>query len=124
MRFYGICFICFMGSIALFIPEALAQGAVNPELLPPQWMLDTYAWVSNIPYVGVVVVYFFKFAGFLAALLTVISATLMGLAKSVAILSYWAGLEELSKKVNDWANKILPALQYLSMFNVQKRNKI
>lgn len=90
---------------------------------PPEWAIALFQWVEGMPYVGPAIGWFVKVAGFVAAILTVISAFIWGLAESLKQVTTWAGMGKIASKVDEVTKKILPFLQYLSMFNVQKKPK-
>jgi hypothetical protein len=104
----------------LLAPIAVLAQEVAP---PPEWALSMFQWLVEIPYVGPALGWFVKVAGFIAAVLTLLSAFLVGLAESFKKVTSWMGMQKAADLVDEWTKKILPFLQYLSMFNVQKKKK-
>jgi hypothetical protein len=111
--------------ILLFSTLAFADEAVrvDPDILPPIWILDLMMWLNSIPTVGPVLKLIVEWAGALA----VISTTLCG----AAILSLKAlnellpkfGLADKAKLIDAKSQKVIYWLKYVSLFNAKLPSK-
>ena len=105
--------------ILIFLPMALlAQAVADNSIAPNDWISNginvVLGILNSIPAVGQYMVEAIKILVIVSAVLTVVSAALMALAK----IFNWSGLNA----VESWILKILPYVQYASMFNVQKKS--
>jgi hypothetical protein len=108
-----MCFIAVM----VFSVSVLAQS--DPQI--PSWVPYIIGLLNGIPYVGPVFIFIAKWGGLLAGLFTALSVAVQSVLKVPELILVWTGAQTAADKVKALSDKILPYLQYLSIFNVQKK---
>lgn len=114
LRIILVLAICLLPSVAF------AQ-AVDPTIVPPEWLIQVMVIVKKIPYIGPFVLEACKWAGVIASLMTALSVCAIAILKMPEIVAKKAGANELADKIKVISDKVLYVLKYLSMFNVQKK---
>lgn len=98
--------------------------AASPEVIsPPDWLVGILLFIQSIPAVGPLLVKVSMWAGVVASVMSALSVAVQGVLSGLSGIAGWAGLSDLSEKIKGISDKILPWLQYLSMFNVQKKSE-
>jgi hypothetical protein len=105
--------------VLLIIP-AICFGAVEPVELP-EWVAAAVNFMTNVPYVGPVLVVVLKWASIISAIATALSLFVQAIFAALIGVGNFVGLEDEAEKFKSLSDKILPWLKYFSMFNVQKR---
>lgn len=110
-----------ISAIALIFPEcAMAQ---TPPGDAPAWITSVINFLSGIPYVGPVIVFILKWSAILSAITTAVSSAVIAVLKVPEVIALWTGSAKWLERIQWFKNKVLPWLQYLSQFNVQKKKK-
>jgi hypothetical protein len=113
-------------------PAAAVSQAVNalPVWAPPQWVIDILTWVQTLPVVGPYVVKGLSWLTTLCMLATVLATFVMGLLKGlsgsanlVSAIPALAKLSPIADKIDSLYEKVVPYLQYFSMYNSNLANK-
>jgi hypothetical protein len=98
-------------------PEAAAQEALEP----PKWLEKAVSHAMTLPIVGPVLVEIMKWLGMIAAVMTALATAFMAVAKALSAVLKGMKLIELAVKVEALYTRVAPWLQFLSMYNVQKK---
>lgn len=86
-----------------------------------EWIGAAVAFLQNMPAVGQYLAAIFSIIALISAVMTFISVAVHGVLTAPAVLARWAGASSIAAKIDAVTAKVLPWLQYLSMFNVQKK---
>jgi len=86
-----------------------------------EWIPSVLGMLKAIPAVGKYLVYVFEFAAVASASLTALAVFLKSVLAIPQLAAKWAGATELAEKIKSFEEKVLPWIQYFSMFNVQKK---
>lgn len=106
---------------AALVPVAIdAPAVVQP---PPGfgWLASFIEWLVTIPKIGPIIVIVFKWVGAVASVATAISVAVQAILKVPELGLRWAGAKIWAYKIADFTLKIKPWMNYLSIFNVQKK---
>ena len=95
-----------------------AEGDVGQA---PEWLSAVLGMLQSIPKVGPVLVIVLKWAGGIAAITTALSACVIVVIKVLKTLSGAAGLDKALEGLAWFEEKVLPKIQWFSMYNVQKK---
>jgi uncharacterized membrane protein len=106
------------GQAAAEVAAAAAPAPQGPAL---EMIGPIVAFLKSIPTVGPVLTVVLEVIGIIAAVMTLLSAFLLALFRLPELGARWAGAHDLADKIEAISSKVLPILQYLSMFNVQKK---
>lgn len=118
---YFLFVVCLLMPMMLFAQEAVQAVAESAPFVMPEWAISLVQFLSNVPYVGPVIVFILKWGAVLAAVLTAISAFIQGICAILIATGSFVGAQKFSDKVKAISDKILPWFKYISMFNVQKK---
>lgn len=113
--FVSLIFVVFC---VVLSQQVLAQVAPVEGL---DWLTSVINFVSEMPYIGPVLVVIFKVASVASIALTALAAFLEVILTIPELVAKFSGATEFAAKVNKIKNKILPWIKYISMFNVQKK---
>lgn len=103
-------------------PQPQPAAVASDALSVPSWIITAATMlVSLFPSVGGWLLIALKFLGMLSAVLTAISAAITGVSAATKGVLNFAGLQWLSSKIQAIEDVIQPVIQYLSVFNVQKK---
>jgi hypothetical protein len=113
--FYIFAVLCLFGASMAFADDAVAIPAGL------EWLTPVMSFLMTIPAVGAILAKVFPIIAIVAGVFTYLSVAAMGIFRLPAVLAQWAGAQGAADKLNALHDKIAPWLQYLSMFNVQKK---
>lgn len=98
----------------------LALAADVVVATPPEWLVMVMNFVASIPAVGPIFIEVVKWLGVVTAVMTTLSTAFLAITASLSAVLKVTGLVAAAAKVKEISDKVLPWLQYLSAFNVQK----
>ena len=115
---FGVIFAIVL-NVVTFAAYAFAEevGAA----VPPEWLDAVLAFIASMPTVGPILVEVLKYVALVTTIATALSTAFIMIATALAGFFNLVGLQAAADKVKEWADKILPWLKYLSMYNVQKK---
>lgn len=113
----------FLVTMCLFAVGAHAADVVDPNQVTevPSWLKAVLDLVSGLPYVGVVVVEVLKWTGLVAGVMTALATCIMTLSLALQGAGVLLGFTKVAETVKKYTDMIMPWLQYLSIYNVQKK---
>ena len=119
-KMFGIFLVSMMLVSALafagdMIPPAPADSAI------PGWIPMVLNQIAMLPGVGPILVKVVMILSVVAGVLTALSVCAMSIFAALKKGFSSVGLESAEAKTKSIADKVMPILQYLSMFNVQKK---
>lgn len=88
---------------------------------PPAWFGDVMAFIVSIPKVGPIAEQVIIWIGVGATVFTSLSVFVQVILGIPQIVAKWSGAHDFAEKVKKFSEKVLPYLQYFSVFNVQKK---
>lgn len=105
--------------VALFSIPAFADSVAVPAGM--EFVSPVVGFLQGIPAVGKVLAILFQVIATVSAVMTFLSVAVQGVLKAPEIAALWAGAPAWADKfAGVWA-WVGPKLQYLSVFNVQKK---
>jgi hypothetical protein len=122
--FYSLLTLAFLYAIGAFAQSAPGLDPSFPVIAPPkglEWLVPFLQWVGSLPKIGPFIVGVMKYVGAAAAVFTAISVAVTTVLRVPALIARWAGAVELAGKIEAFHLKIKPWLDYLSIFNAQKK---
>jgi hypothetical protein len=108
--------------IAVFIISGMAY-AQTPPAEGLEWLTSVINFLLGVPYVGPVLVFVIKWASIISGIATALSAALVTILKLPEVVAIFSGSQKWLERIQWVKEKILPWIQYFSMFNVQKKKK-
>ena len=103
-----------------------APAVTAPAWAPPAWVINVLNWVTTLPTVGPVIVKILSILATVSVGMTLIATFVMGLlsglSKSADLLAVFPSLAKLaavSDSIDALYLKIVPYLQFFSMYNSQ-----
>lgn len=111
MKSLIILLVCFfsLGAIAQDVP---IKGF--------EWLSSVILMIKSVPALGKYLAYVFEFAAIASASLTALAVFLKSILTVPQLIAKWSGAEDLAVKIKEFEEKILPWVEYFSMFNVKK----
>lgn len=107
----------------LFSLRAMADGyavAVDPSVVPPDWLLSLLMTLKPLPYIGPTIIFIAKWSSIIAIITTALAGFLIALSKGLSFVSELAPALAWMGKVADFLNKLIPYLKWASMLNEPK----
>lgn len=117
----------FLFALMFLFPVMVLAQAASPApgavavYVPPSWLTDILTWVQGLPKVGPIVLAVLTLLGMVCTLMTLLSTFLLSVKASIQGVAKLAGAVAVIDKVEAVYQKIAPYVQYLSMYNVQKK---
>lgn len=113
-----ICLFLSLMAVSLFAVAATANAdtTVSPY---PSWLPLIVTQAETLPTVGTVVKSVIAWAGTISGIATAASVFLMAFFGSLQGMLHSSGFSAFALKVEAFAAKVLPWVQYWSIFNVQ-----
>lgn len=105
----------------IYTCSTFAQDAVVTPPPGMDWVAYLIDFLSGLPWVGPFLVMVLKYVGIVAAVFTSASVFATTLLRIPEVIARWAGAEMLASKIADFHDKIVPWLDYLSVFNSKKK---
>lgn len=87
----------------------------------PGWLSSVLGLISSLPIAGPALVFVLKYMGVVAAVMTAVSGILIAVSAGMKGIASLVGASSTVDKIEAVMVKIMPYIQYLSMFNVQKK---
>lgn len=123
MKILSFLFVCILTMAMVTMPFAVhaqeVAGAIPAG--PPAWFGEVMTFLVSIPKVGPIIEQVIIWVGVAATVFTSLSIFAQGILAIPQIVAKWAGAHEFAEKVKKISEKVLPYLQYFSVFNVQKK---
>jgi hypothetical protein len=115
-------FIMLMFGFAMFV--GFGAFAADDLVAAPagfEWLGMVIQFLGNVPKVGPILAQVFGIVALIATVATALSVAVQSILKAPELVARFSGAKELAEKIDAIAKKVLPWLQYLSIFNVQKK---
>lgn len=103
---------------------ASAAMAADPVAIPApagfEWLGMVLQFLMGIPKIGGILASVFAVVALVATVMTALSTAIQVILVSPEVMARFAGAHDMADKIKAVSDKVLPWLQYLSVYNVQK----
>lgn len=105
----------------LFASVGFAEEAVrvDPDILPPLWILDLVMILNDIPTIGPILKTIFEWTAALAVITTALCGAAILSLKTLSAVLPKMGLADKAAELEKKSAKIIYALKYVSLFNAK-----
>lgn len=116
MKLLAVTFILLLASVGM-ADEAIR---IDPDILPPLWILDLVIFLNDIPTVGPILKSVFEWAAALAVVSTALCGAAIVSLKALSPLLLKFGLTDKAAALEKNSAKVIYWLKYISLFNATK----